>query len=222
MKHGTLGIGYIGIAETMVALFGKTHTFDEDIYNFAYSIVDRIKQFADDCSERNDLNFGCYATPAESCCHTLRNRLFERYGLIKGVTDREYITNSHHIPVYDNISIHEKIDKESKFSKLATSGNITYVELESSLVNNPKAVEDIINYAMYRDVSYLAMNFPIDSCKKCGEKVFEDECPACGSKDIKRLRRVTGYLTTDYINFNKGKIAETDDRVKHSNLLKEI
>jgi ribonucleoside-triphosphate reductase len=217
MKHGTLAIGYIGIAETMVAMFGETQTNNDKIYDFAYKIVERIYNFTKECTERNSLNFSCYATPAENCCKTLRNDLVKRYGVIKGVTDKKYITNSHHIPVYDEITIKDKIDKEAPFSKLATGGNIMYVELESSMINNLKAIEKMIDYAMSKDVSYFALNFPIDTCMNCGySSEINDKCPECGSKDIERLRRVTGYLTTDYRKFNEGKIEEVHDRVRHS------
>lgn len=217
MKHNTLAIGYIGIAETMVAMFGETQTYNDKVYDFAYKVVERIYNFTKECTERNQLNFSCYATPAESACMTLRNKLVERYGVIEGVTDREYITNSHHIPVYDKISIKDKIDKEAPFSKLATGGNIMYIELESTAMNNIDAIENIIDYAMEKDVCYFAFNFPIDTCMNCGySSEINNRCPECGSIDIERLRRVTGYLTVDYRNFNDGKIAEVLDRVKHN------
>lgn len=217
MKHGTLALGYIGIAECMYAMFGETHAHNKDVYNFALKIVQRINSFAKECVERNHLNFSCYATPAEGSCFTLRNKLVEKYGIIKGVTDRKYITNSHHIPVYEKVSIKEKIDLEAPFSKLATGGYILYVELESSFMNNISAVEKIIDYAMSKDVYYFALNFPIDTCMNCGySSEIKDNCPKCGSENIERLRRVTGYLTTDYSKFNDGKIAEVEDRVKHS------
>ena len=219
MKHNTLAIGYIGIAETMVAMFGETHANNKEVYEFAYQIVETIYNFTKEMTKKHHLNFSCYATPAESSCMTLRNKLADKYGIIKGVTDREYITNSHHIPVYEKISIMDKIDLEAPFSKLATGGNIMYVELESSVSNNIKAIEKIIDYAISKDICYFALNFPIDTCINCG---YSDEinncCPKCGSNNIERLRRVTGYLTTDYHNFNKGKISEVNDRFKHSEL----
>ena len=132
------------------------------------------------------------------------------------MTDREYITNSHHIPVYYDISIMDKINKEAPFSKLATGGYIMYVELKSSFMNNLSAIEKIIDYAMEKDVAYFALNFPIDTCCDCGySSEINNTCPKCGSDNIERLRRVTGYLTSDYHNFNKGKINEVKDRVKH-------
>lgn len=119
--------------------------------------------------------------------------------------------------MYEKISIKDKIDLEAPFSKLATGGYILYVELESSFMNNITAVEKIIDYAMSKDVYYFALNFPIDTCMNCGySSEIKENCPKCGSNKIERLRRVTGYLTTDYSKFNNGKIAEVEDRVKHS------
>lgn len=216
MKHGSLALGYIGIAECMKAMFGKTHTYDKEVYQFALDLVTRIHTFAKECTNKHHLNFSCYATPGEGCCHTLLKKMVDKYGVIEGVTDREYITNSHHIPVYDKVSIKEKIDLEAPFSKLATGGYILYVELESTFMNNIKAIEKIIDYAMEKEVYYFALNFPIDTCTECGySSEIKDNCPKCGSNSIERLRRVTGYLTCDYSNFNKGKIAEVEDRVKH-------
>lgn len=222
MKHNTLAIGYCGIAETCKVLFDATHAENDEAYEFALKVVQTIYDFTKEASDRNDLNFSCYATPAESTAMTFRNKLFEKYGLIEGVTDREYITNSHHIPVYQEISIFEKIQKERPFQELATGGCIMYVELESSVMNNLTAVEKIINYAMDNDIAYFALNFPIDTCQECGySSEIEHTCPKCGSDNIEKLRRVTGYLTADYRNFNKGKQAEVKDRVKHSKFTKE-
>ena len=139
MKHNTLAVGYIGIAECMKAMFGKHHGEDKEIYDFAYSVVERIYNFTKGLTQKHHLNFSCYATPAESTCMTFRNKLYDKYGLIEGVTDREYITNSHHIPVYYDISIMDKIDLESKFAPLCTGGFIEYVELNSSFMQNVNA-----------------------------------------------------------------------------------
>ena len=215
LKHNTLAIGYIGIAEMCQALFGKNHAQDETAHAFALSVVKRIYDFAKEASDRNDLNFSCYATPAEGCSYTLMNKLKDMYGIIPGVTDREYLTNSHHVPVWEKVSIYDKLRIEAPFCKYPTGGNITYIELESTFINNLDAVEDIIDYAFKElDIPYLAFNFAIDSCVDCGyQGEFNDKCPECGSTNINQLRRVTGYITTDYHNFNKGK---TLDRVKHS------
>lgn len=218
VKHNTLGIGLIGVAEMCVALFGKNHAEDKDVHAFALSVVKRIYDYAKEASDRNDLNFGCYFTPAEGLCRTSLKALRDQYGVIKNVTSHEYLTNSVHVPVWQKISIYDKLKIEAPFTKYATSGCITYIELESTFVQNTKAVEDIIDYAFNElDIPYLAFNFPIDSCLDCGyQGEFNNECPECGSKNIQQLRRVTGYLTTDYRNFNDGKQAEVKERVKHS------
>lgn len=218
LKHNTLAIGYIGVAEMCQALFGVNFVHDEEVHKFAISVVKRINEFAKEASERNDLNFSCYATPAESLCRTACQSLKEQYGELEGITDREYITNSHHVPVWEKVSIYDKLRLEAPFCKYPTGGCITYVELSSTFMQNTKAVEDIIDYAFKElDIPYLAFNFPIDSCLDCGyQGEFNDTCPACGGKNIQQLRRVTGYLTTDYRHFNDGKQAEVRDRVKHS------
>lgn len=218
LKHNTLAIGYIGVAEMCVALFGKNHAEDKKVHEFALSVVKRINEFAAEASERNDLNFSCYATPAEGLCRTALKALREQYGVIKNVTSHEFLTNSHHVPVYQEISIYDKLRVEAPFCKYPTGGCITYVELDSTFIKNLKAVEDIIDYAFkVLDIPYLAFNFPIDSCLDCGyQGEFNDCCPMCHSKHIQQLRRVTGYLTTDWHNFNDGKQAEVQERVKHS------
>ncbi len=218
LKHNTLAIGYIGIAEMCQALFGKNHVHDKDVHEFALSVVKRINEYASEASERNDLNFSCYATPAENLCRTALTALRKQYGIIENVTSHDYLTNSHHVPVWEKVSIYEKLECEAPFCKYPTGGNITYIELDSTFVKNIKAVEDIIDYAFKElDIPYLAFNFPIDSCLDCGyQGEFNDCCPICGSKNIQQLRRVTGYLSTDWHNFNDGKIAEVKERVKNS------
>lgn len=217
MRHGTLAVGYIGIAEMCQALFGKDHSEDTAVWEFALSVVKHISDFTKEASERNNLNFSCYATPAENLCKTFAQALKKEFGEIPKVTDREYITNSHHVPVWQEVSIYRKLELEAPFCKYPTGGCITYIELESSVMQNEKAIEDIIDYAMSLDIPYLAFNFPIDTCLKCGyQGEINYNCPKCGNTDIQRLRRVTGYLTTDYRNFNAGKIKECLDRVKHS------
>ena len=218
LKHGTLAIGYVGIAEMCQALFGKNHAEDPEVHAFALKVVRRINEFAKEASERNDLNFSCYATPAEGLCYSALKALRAEYGIIPNITDKEFITNSHHVPVWMPVSIFKKLEIEAPFCKYPTGGCITYVELDSTFIKNVKAVEQIIDYAFKElDIPYLAFNFPIDSCLDCGfQGEFNAECPECGGKHIQQLRRVTGYLTTDYRNFNLGKQDEVEHRVKHS------
>lgn len=218
LKHNTLAIGYIGVAEMCQALFGVNHVHDEAVHEFALSVVKRINEFAVEASERNNLNFSCYATPAEGLCRTALAALRKQYGIIENVTSHDFLTNSHHVPVWEEVSIYDKLKVEAPFCRYPTGGCITYVELSSTFVKNTKAVEDIIDYAFkVLDIPYLAFNFPIDSCLECGyQGEFNDQCPQCGSTNIQQLRRVTGYLTTDWHNFNDGKQAEVKERVKHS------
>lgn len=218
LKHGTLAMGYIGIAEMCQALFGKNHAEDKDVHAFALSVVKRINEYAKEASDRHNLNFSCYATPAEGLCHTAAKALRKQYGVIPNVTDHEFLTNSHHVPVWQEIGIFEKLEIEAPFCKYPTGGCITYVELDSTFVKNTKAIEQIIDYAFQKlDIPYLAFNFPIDSCLDCGyQGEFNDACPECGSHNIQQLRRVTGYLTTDYRHFNKGKQSEVEHRVRHN------
>lgn len=218
MKHGTLAIGYIGVAEMCQALFGYDHSENDEVESFALSVVQYISKWAKDAAERHNLNFTCYATPAESLCRTYAKALRDEFGVIPNVSDREYITNSHHVPVWQKVSINKKLETEAPFCKYATAGCITYIELESAVMQNQHAISSIIDFAMSLDIPYLAFNFPIDSCLKCGyQGEIEYNCPKCGNTEIQRLRRVTGYLTSDFRRFNQGKIAECLDRVKHSN-----
>ena len=168
IKHNTLAIGYIGIAEMCQALFGKNHVHDKKIHEFALNVVKRINEFAKEASERNDLNFSCYATPAEGLCSTALKALREQYGIIENVTSNDFLTNSHHVPVWEKVSIYDKLRIEAPFCKYPTGGCITYVELDSTFVKNTKAIEDIIRYAFDDlDIPYLAFNFPIDKCIDC-------------------------------------------------------
>lgn len=145
------------------------------------------------------------------------NKFKEKYGVIPNVSDREYFTNSIHVPVWEHMNVFEKINVESQLTGYSSAGCITYVELESSIQGNLDALETIVKYAMNKDIPYFAVNVPNDTCLDCGYTgEFNDHCPVCGSKHIQQLRRVTGYLTGNFTTaFNKGKQAEVRDRVKH-------
>lgn len=215
MKHGTLAIGQLGMAETLQILIGMNHTHPEGL-----ALAKRIEElFSKRCNEfkhEYKLNFGVYYTPAENLCFTAMKKFKERYGVIKNVSDRDYFTNSIHVPVWEQMTPFEKIDIESQLTGYSSAGCITYVELPSTTKNNITALEEIIDYAMAHDIPYFAINVPNDTCLDCGyTDEINDACPVCGSENIRRLRRVTGYLTTDYHNFNHGKQCEVGDRVKH-------
>ena len=155
---------------------------------------------------------------AENLCYTSMKKFKEQYGIIPNVSDRDYFTNSTHVPVWEEIDPFEKIRIESQLDKYSNAGSITYTEFESSIENNLEALEAVVNYAMDCDIPYFAVNVPNDQCQDCGYiGLINKECPICGGKNIRRLRRVTGYLTGDYKTaFNKGKQAEVEDRYKHS------
>ena len=217
LKHGTLAIGQLGLAETLELLVGCNHTKPEGM-KLAHRIEALFKQRAAEFKQKYKLNFGVYYTPAESLCKTAMVKFKEKYGEIERVSDREYFTNSMHVPVWENVSVFEKIDIESKLTGYSSAGCITYVELDGDCIHNIDAVEEIVNYAMSKDIPYFAINVPNDTCLDCGfTGEFNNRCPECGSTNIQQLRRVTGYLTGDYKTaFNSGKIAEAEDRVKHT------
>ena len=222
LKHGTIVIGQIGLAETLQILIGCDHTKPEGM-----KLAKRIEQlFKDRCAEfkqQYQLNFGVYYTPAENLCYTSMQKFKSKYGEIPNVSDKEFFTNSMHVPVWVQMSPFEKIDIESQLTGYSNAGCITYIELDAACKYNLEALEQIVNYAMDKDVPYFAINVPNDQCMNCGYcDVINDVCPQCNSHDIKHLRRVTGYLTNDYKTaFNKGKQQEVEMRVKHERFATE-
>lgn len=217
MKHGTLALGQLGLAEALQILIGTDHTTEEGM-----KVAKEIEQlFKDRCAkfkQEYKLNFGVYYTPAENLAYTAMKKFQKQYGKIPNVSDKDFFTNSIHVPVWKEINPFQKIDIESQLTGYSNAGCITYVELDSSVKNNLEALEEIVNYAMDKDVPYFAVNVPNDTCLDCGYcDEFNDECPQCQSHHIQQLRRVTGYLTGDYKTaFNKGKQQETEMRYKHS------
>ena len=216
LKHGTLVIGQLGLAECLQLLIGTDHTSPEGM-ELAKKIEGYFKSHCAEFKEEYKLNFGVYYTPAENLCYTALKKFRDRFGIIPNVSDREFFTNSMHVPVWKEMSPFEKIDIESQLTGYSSAGCITYVELDSGVKNNLQALETLVNYAMDKDIPYFAINVPNDTCLECGyTDEFNDTCPECGSHDIQQLRRVTGYLTGNYKTaFNLGKQAEVEERVKH-------
>ena len=216
LKHGTLALGQLGLAETLQILVGCDHT-EEKGMKLAKEIEQLFKDRCAEFKEQYKLNFGVYFTPAENLCYTAMKKFQAKYGKIPNVSDRDFFTNSMHVPVWKEMSPFEKIDIESQLTGYSSAGCITYVELDSGIKNNIDALEIIVDYAMNKDIPYFAVNVPNDTCLECGfTDEINDECPMCGCGDIQRLRRVTGYLTGDYKSaFNLGKQQETQMRVKH-------
>lgn len=235
LKHGTLAIGQIGLAETLQILIGCDHTTPKGM-----KLAKKIEQlFMDKCKEYKQnykLNFGVYYTPAENLCNTSFQKFVKKYGLIENVTaykdkngnlvPRGYFTNSMHVPVWKEVSPFEKIDIESQLTGYSSAGCITYVEIGDNAQNNLAALEQIVDYAMAKDIPYFALNVKFSDCEKCGYSgyiEYDAPCPACGASHdyIADYARITGYLSTKIKYFNKGKQLEAKDRFTHVNKLAE-
>lgn len=223
LKHGTLAVGQLGLAEALQILIGRNQTTSRGM-ELAKRIESLFKTRCDEFKKQYKLNFGVYFSPSENLCHTALIKFKDRYGVIKNVSDKEFFTNSMHVPVWEKVNPFEKIDIESQLTGYSSAGCITYVELESTVDHNLEALEDIVNYAMDHDIPYFAVNVPNDMCTNCGYTgEIGNECPVCGCTNIRRLRRVTGYLTGDYKTaFNVGKQQEVELRTKHSGTKKEL
>lgn len=220
LKHGTLGIGYVGLAETLVALIGCHHGESCEAQELGLKIVGRIREACDKFTEEEKLNYGCFASPAESYCGKALRKCRERFGIIPKVTDREYFTNSNHCPVYYPIKAIDKIRLEAPYHELANAGNITYVELDGTARKNVKAFASIVVAMHDNNIGYGSVNHDADRCEKCGyEGQIKKKCPRCGNDDekyITNIARITGYLTGNVKSrWNSAKAAELTDRVKH-------
>ena len=216
LKQGTWAIGFIGLAETLYSLLGCHHGESEEARQLGLRIVGFIREYVDRLVEETKLNWSCYATPAEGLSGKFIKHDKKIFGIIKGVTDKEYYTNSFHIPVSYSISIKDKIDIEAPYHKLCNAGHISYIEVDDS--PSSENVMDIINYAYkYTNISYIGINFHIRYCKDCGETLTSNEskCPKCNSRDIQGVSRVTGYLSLDE-RFGPGKYEERIDRRSHT------
>lgn len=215
IKNGTLGTGFIGLAEALYSLVGSHHGEDSDADSLGYEIVKFIRKKVDEASKNNDLNFSLLATPAEGLCEKFVERDKVKFGIVKGVTDKAWYTNSFHVPVEFPISIFKKIEIEGKFHHLCNGGHISYVELKEAPLDNTKGMYSILKCMEKNDMGYVAINFPVDRCRKCGNTgVIEGDCPICGSDDISRIRRITGYLA-ELSNFNHAKREEVKHRLPH-------
>lgn len=219
-KHGSLSIGFVGLAEALKQLTGFHHGESKESQEVGLSIISYMREICDRFSEECDLNFSLFATPAESLAGAMGRHNQKKYGVIEGVTDREYITNSTHVPVYYDISIKDKIDIEAPYHELCNAGHIGYIELDGNARNNLDAFEKIVKYALEKDMTYFSVNHPVDFCPECKyEGIIGTECPNCHKTEdevnFMRWRRLTGYLTGTLDRFNAGKKAEEKDRVKH-------
>lgn len=224
IKHGTLSIGFIGLAEALVAMTGKHHGEDEESRELGLDIITHMRERCDSYSKRYKLNFTLLATPAEGIAGRFTRIDRKEYGEIKGVTDRDYYTNSFHVPVYHPISAFDKIEIETPYHALCNAGHITYIELDGDPSQNIEAFEAVIRKMKESGIGYGSVNHPVDRDPVCGfSGIIEgDRCPSCGRKEsegdvaFERLRRITGYLVGSLERWNDGKKAEEHDRVKHN------
>lgn len=218
LKHGSLAFGFIGLAECLKALTGKHHGESEEAQELGLQIVRFMRDKADEFTEEYQLNFSLIGTPAEGLSGRFVAIDHSIYGEIEGITDREYYTNSFHVPVYYEISIEDKIKKEAPYHALTNGGHITYVELDGDTRQNHEAFKEVVAMMHDNGIGYGAINHPVDRDPACGYTgIIDDVCPQCGSEGpFERIRRITGYLVGTLDRFNDAKKAEEDDRVKHS------
>jgi anaerobic ribonucleoside-triphosphate reductase len=216
IKHGTLSIGFIGLAEALISLTGKHHGQDPAVQRLGLEIVSFMRKLVDNFAEEYDLNYTLLATPAEGLSGRFIKADQRTYGIIPGVTDKEYYTNSFHVPVGFEISSFEKVALEGPYHEFTNAGHISYVELDAAPIDNLDAYESLIRHMATSNMGYAGINFPVDECMGCYHRgiIPEDTCPVCGSTYIRRIRRITGYLST-VDRFNDAKKAELHDRTSH-------
>lgn len=223
LKHGTLTVGFIGLAECLKALIGSHHGENEEARNLGLDIVSHMRSRMDEAADKYHMNFSLIATPAEGLSGRFVRIDREKYGVIEGVTDRDYYTNSFHVPVYYDINVFDKIKIEGPYHALTNAGHISYVELDGDTAKNPEAFEKIVRCMFDNGIGYGSINHPVDRDPVCGYNgIIDDVCPKCGrtegDRSFERIRRITGYLVGTLDRFNSGKRAEERDRVKHSGL----
>lgn len=223
LKNGTLSLGFIGLAEALKALIGVHHGESEVAQNLGIDIVSHMRRRLDEYVEKTGMNFSLLATPAEGLSGRFVRMDQEKFGSIDGITDKEYYTNSFHVPVYYPISAFKKIQLEAPYHDLTNAGHITYVELDGDPSKNTDAFEKVIRYMKEQNIGYGSINHPIDRDPICGYTgIIGDTCPKCGRREeegpmgFHRIRRITGYLVGTLERFNNAKRAEVADRVKHS------
>jgi len=222
LRHGTLSIGFIGVAEALVALIGEHHGQSVKAQNLGLEIISHMRRRCDEESQKHELNFSLIGTPAEGLSGRFVKIDKKKYGVIPGITDRDYYTNSFHVPVYFDISAFEKIRLEAPYHALTNAGHISYVEMDGDPLNNLEAFEKLIRCMKDAGVGYGSVNHPVDHDPLCGHTgIIGDECPQCGRVErdgpvgFERIRRITGYLVGTLENFSDGKRAEERDRIKH-------
>lgn len=219
IKHGTLSVGFIGLAEALIVLTGKHHGESEASQEFGIEIIKQMKDDCDNLAERYDLNYSLLATPAEGLSGRFTKMDRRDYGNILGVTDREYYTNSNHVPVWYKCTAEHKAKIEAPYHALTNAGHIFYIELDGDATHNPESIEAVVDLMDKYDMGYGSVNHTRSRCMECGFEnadAFLQECPLCGSKNIDTIQRITGYLVGTTARWNKGKLSELRDRVTHN------
>ncbi len=220
LKHGTLTIGFIGLAEALVALRGKHHGESEESQNLGLEIIGTMRNYTDKISKERGLNYSLIATPAEGLSGRFVRLDKEKFGIIPGVTDRDYYTNSFHVPVYYPCTAFHKLSVEAPYHALTNGGHISYVEMDGDPLQNLDAFEKVVRFMHDKGIGYGSINHPVDRDPVCGYNgIIGDECPCChrteNGRPFERIRRITGYLVGTLDRFNNAKRAEEHDRVKH-------
>ncbi|MDE6448479.1 MAG: anaerobic ribonucleoside-triphosphate reductase, partial [Muribaculaceae bacterium] len=218
INQGTLGIGFIGLAECLVALTGKHHGESPESQELGLRIVSHMRSRANEFSERYSHNFSVLATPAEGLSGKFTAKDRKSFGVIDGITDKIYYTNSNHVPVYYHCSPRHKAQVEAPYHELTRGGHIFYVEIDGDATHNPQAIMDIVDLIDRYNIGYGSINHNRNRCMDCGYEDAQeslDVCPCCGGKNIDKLQRITGYLVGTTDRWNKAKLAELDDRVVH-------
>lgn len=218
LRQGTLSVGFIGLAEALTALYGQHHGQDPELQRQGLTIIGAMRRRMDRETEATGLNFSLIATPAEGLSGKFVKKDRRDYGTISGVTDRDYYTNSFHIPVYYPITVVQKIALEAPYHELCNAGHITYVELDGAVIHNTAALDRIVRCMAEHQIGYGSINHPVDRCRSCGHTgIIDGDCPVCCSPDgqVERIRRITGYLVGDMDKWNPAKRAEEADRIKH-------
>ena len=216
IDSGTLGIGFIGGHNAMCAIYGEGHAHNQEAWNTLYDAIRVMNNVVEEYKTRYNLNYSVLATPAEGLSGRFTRMDRKRYGVIPGVTDRDYYVNSFHIDVKEPVGIVEKIKKEAPFHATTKGGHITYVELDGEAKKNVSVILKIVKVMHDEGIGYGSINHPVDTCRSCGYRgVIYTQCPVCKSENISRMRRITGYLTGSLESWNSAKQAEERDRVKH-------
>ena len=218
INQGTLGIGFIGLAEALVALIGKHHGESEEAQELGLKIVDYMRERVNDFCERYHHNYSVLATPAEGLSGKFTKKDRKEFGVIPGVTDRDYYTNSNHVPVYYKCSARHKAEVEAPYHEMTRGGHIFYVEIDGDATHNPQVIMSVVDMMDQLNMGYGSVNHNRNRCMDCGYENAADhleKCPKCGSTNIDRLQRITGYLVGTTDRWNSGKLAELNDRVTH-------